>query len=119
MPKSKMSEKRIHPRIERRLPINLAVNGYDFVTSTENLSCLGAYCRINKYVPPFTRVAVKLSLPQFSKQAPLPVECSGVIVRSEDDNQTGKFNVAIFFNQINESQRKKIARYVNHFLPQS
>jgi hypothetical protein len=117
MPKSKTSERRLHPRVDNQLPINLAINGYDFATATENISCLGAYCRIDKYIPPFTKVSVKLSLPQLSRPGGLPVECKGVIVRSEDDAKSGKFNVAIFFNQINESQRKKIAQYVNRFLP--
>ena len=118
MIKKKAIERREHPRIDHRLPIKVAANGYDFATTTENISCVGAYCRIEKYVPPFTKVMVRLSLPvktgNISKK--YDVSCKGVLVRAEDE-KSGGFNVAIFFNDITQGQRKIISRYVNQFLP--
>ena len=113
------AERRLHPRICQELPIKVAANGYDFATSTHNVSCLGAYCSINKYVPPFTRVSVKLDLPVKSSAGSknYNVECTGVIVRTEDKTNGG-FNIAIFFNRIKEEEKKKISRYVNQFLPE-
>ena len=118
MAKALKAERREHPRIDRKLPVNIIANGYDFVTVTQNVSAVGAYCRIAKYVPPFTRVAVKLELPMANRPEPTtaPVECKGVIVRTEDE-ASGGFNVAIFFNDIKDSQRSKIAQYVSQFLP--
>jgi len=112
------TERRLHPRLEHRLPLEMAVNGYDFNTQTHNLSCVGAYCRINKYMPPFTKVSIRLNLPKNIGQAQKDrvVECQGVIVRSEDGPEGG-FNVAIFFNQIQDKERMKLSRYVNQFLP--
>ncbi|MBI4708581.1 MAG: PilZ domain-containing protein [Candidatus Omnitrophica bacterium] len=107
-------DKRQHPRIESELPIKVAANGYDFSTTTQNVSCLGAYCTITKYIPPFTKVLIKLTLP--IGKAHTGVNCKGVVVRSEDE-ATGHFNIAIFFNDIKENQRKKIEQYVNQFLP--
>lgn len=111
-------ERRIHPRLAQNLPIKVAVNGYDFSTATENISCVGAYCHITKYVPPFTKVAVKLSLPIATQngQRTNEVKCKGVIVRTEDEESSG-FNIAIFFNDIEESQKKKITQYIDQFLP--
>lgn len=110
-------ERRLHPRLEQKLPLNVAVNGFDFATTTRNISCVGAYCRIDKYMPPFTKIAVKLSLPGKKPGEPHAiVECKGVVVRSEDESDGG-FNIAIFFNQIGEQERKKISRYVSRFLP--
>ncbi len=111
-------ERRLHPRIERALPLKIAANGYDFVTNTHNISCLGAYCHIDKYVPPFTRIAIKLKLAIATKlgRQKFSVECNGVIVRTEDD-LNGGFNVAIFFNRIKDSQRKIISSYISQFLP--
>ena len=110
-------ERRLHPRIDHRLPLNLAVNGYDFSTSTHNISSVGAYCHLDKYMPPFTKIAVKLSLPNKEKAGKNTiVECRGVVVRSEDE-AAGGFNLAIFFNEIRDDQRKKIAHYVSQFLP--
>lgn len=112
-------ERRLYPRIAHALPVNIIANGYDFVTTTQNISCLGAYCHINKYVPPFTKIAVKLSLPivEKKKRKECPVECNGVIVRSLDDS-AGGFNIAVFFNEIKEKQRRVISKYISQFVPQ-
>jgi len=110
-------ERRLHPRLNHKLPLNLGINGYDFSTSTHNLSSVGAYCHIDKYMPPFTKIYVKLSLPNKGKAGKNTiVECSGVVVRTEDEAKGG-FNLAIFFNQIRQEQRKKIAQYISQFLP--
>jgi len=109
-------ERRLHPRVDKQLPVAIAANGYDFITTTRNISCLGAYCRIKKYIPPFTKVYVKLALPSKNKnKVGANVECSGVVVRSEDEN-SGGFNIAIFFNKIKESQRRKISQYISSIL---
>lgn len=61
-------ERRVHPRLDKKLPFKVAANGYDFSTSTQNISCVGAYCQIKKYIPPFTRVSIKLTLPVKTKE---------------------------------------------------
>ncbi len=118
MIKHKKTERRRYPRIEHTLPINIAANGYDFITSTQNISCVGTYCHLDKYVPPFTRISVKMVLPVTvkNKSENISVECKGVIVRSEDEKKGG-FNIAIFFNRIKNNQRNKISQYINQFLP--
>jgi hypothetical protein len=115
--KALKKERRQFPRADTNLPINVIANGYDFSTSTQNVSCVGAYCHVDKYVPPFTRVMVKLALPIASnKSNGAKVECKGVIVRTEDEVRGG-FNLAIFFNAIKETDRQKISRYIRQFLP--
>ncbi|MDO8662705.1 MAG: PilZ domain-containing protein [Candidatus Omnitrophota bacterium] len=112
-------ERRVHPRLQQNLPFKVAANGYDFSTTTENISCLGAYCQINKYIPPFTRVSIKLTLPIRAKESDkhCTIDCQGTIVRTEDKDKDN-FNIAIFFSRINNSQRKIITEYINQFLPQ-
>jgi c-di-GMP-binding flagellar brake protein YcgR len=119
MTRNRKAERRQYPRIEQRLPIKVAANGYDFVTSTENVSCIGAYCFINKYVPPFTKVMIRLTLPVKSNVSSknYSVECKGVVIRTDDESTDG-FNIAIFFNEIKDGQRKKISQYINQFLPE-
>ncbi len=114
--KMKKEERRLHPRINQQLKINVAANGYDFVSNTHNISCLGAYCTIDKYVPPFTKISIKLSLPltQNGIREYYDINCNGVIVRTEDET-SGKFNVAIFFNKIKELPRQKIIQYIKQF----
>lgn len=110
-------ERRQHPRIEKQLPLELIANGYDFITTTQNVSCVGAYCHIDKYLPPFTKVAVKMDLPIIAggESKNCDVECKGVVVRSEDDNKGG-FNIALFFNEIANNQQKKVSQYLSQFL---
>lgn len=112
-----IKERRIHPRLAHKLPLNLAVDGYDFSTVSHNISSVGAYCHLDKYMPPFTKIAVKLSLPNRDQAGKSTiVECRGVVVRTEDETRGG-FNLAIFFNEIRPDQRKKIAQYISQFLP--
>ncbi len=118
--KSKKTERRQFPRISQTLPLRIAANGYDFATNTQNVSCVGAYCHLDKYIPPFTKIAVKVTLPTMvsGRMKNIDVECNGVIVRTEDENKGG-FNIAVFFNGIKGSQRKKISQYINQFLPKN
>jgi hypothetical protein len=51
-----------------------------------------------------------------TKKELVNIECKGVIVRAIDEAQGG-FNVAIYFNEINERQQQKITKYINQFLP--
>jgi len=112
------AERRQYPRIKGECPLNIAVNGYDFTTTTQDISCIGTYCHINRYIPPFTKIMVKLNLPITHENGNTNccVECKGVVVRTEDE-KNGGFNIAIFFNQIKENQRHKISQYISQFLP--
>lgn len=111
-------EKRRYPRVEKRLPLKIAANGYEFVTTTQNISCVGAYCHVNKYIPPFTKIMVRLTLPIMTnnENKNYSLECKGVVVRTEDVEEGG-FNIALFFNEIRNNQRRKISQYLSKFLP--
>jgi len=113
-------ERRENPRIAQSLPLSIAANGYNFSTTSQNVSCVGTYCTVEKYIPPFTKLAVRLSLPvsNAGQQKKLCIETKGVVVRSED-SPDGRFNIAIFFNEIKDAQRKKISQYVSQFLSAS
>ncbi len=111
------SDRRLHPRLDHGMPISVMTDGYDFMSTTRNISCLGAYCHIEKYVPPFTRLSIKLQLPVKPRASrKLQVACKGVVVRTDDD-PSGGFNIAVFFNDIKPTQQHRIAEYINQFLP--
>jgi len=113
----KSKERRQHPRLDQKLPLDLSIDGYDFSTSTRNISCVGAYCHLDRYMPPFTKISVKLSLPVKGRAGKNQiVECKGVVVRTEDEIDGG-FNLAIFFNEMHKEQRNKITHYISQFLP--
>lgn len=118
MPKHNIKiERRRYPRIKKELPLKIEADGYDFVTDTQNVSCVGAYCRVDKYIPPFTKIAVKITLPIATNDIDknCNVECKGVVVRTEDEKKGG-FNIAIFFNEIANKEREKISQYISQFL---
>jgi c-di-GMP-binding flagellar brake protein YcgR len=113
-------ERRQYPRIKKELPLKIVANGYDFTTETQNISCVGAYCHVDKYIPPFTKVAVKIALPLMTTDEAnnCDIECKGIVIRTEDEKKGG-FNIAIFFNEIKNRQRQKISQYISKFLPKN
>ena len=115
-----ITEKRRHPRLEKTLPLKLSSSRQaDIVTQTKNLSCVGAYCTINKPIPLMTKLKITLLLPEKTKRAQeksRKVSCVGVVVRSEESPQKGIYDVAIFFEQIREKEKVKLEEYINHHL---
>lgn len=110
-------ERRRHPRINESVPFTIRSEGFDAVTETMNLSCLGAYCQLTKYIPLMTSLKITLALSRDDQTNAIEyAECKGVVVRVEEvgsQSQGGKaYNTAIYFNEIEESQKQKIARLV-------
>lgn len=109
-------ERRRYPRIEKSLPLKLSSDEYDIITQTKNISCIGAYCSVDRFIPLWTKLSIILLLPSASKRNPnIKVKCKGVVVRTEKDPQ-GNFNIAIYFNEITQAQKNKILKYVNQHL---
>ena len=111
-------ERRRFPRTPKNLAIKLEDQQVDFVTETKNISCIGAYCQIDSYLPILTKLKITLLLPK-SKGAKTTkhIACEGTVVRverSSDPLETNKYNVAIYFNQISGADMKLIDRYVKN-----
>jgi len=106
-------EKRGHLRINKFLPLKIKKAEFDIVTETKNISISGIYCSVDRYLAPYTRLAIQLFLP--SKRKTEQVNCKGVIVRTEE-NLDKTYNIAIYFNEIKRLDQKKISRYVDYHL---
>ncbi|MFH1202300.1 MAG: PilZ domain-containing protein [Candidatus Omnitrophota bacterium] len=112
-------EKRRHPRIEKNVPLKIKDEQFDIITETKNISCSGAYCQVNKFLPAMTKVRVTLLLPLLSvnnKIITKKIRCKGIVVRSEPDKPVlvnEKYSIAIFFNDISAKDMANIAEYVN------
>jgi len=107
-------ERRRHPRVDERLEFKLKAEDFDLVTETINLSCLGAYCQLNNHIPLMTTLKIALALPYGDQGNEFDyVECSGVVVRVEEvfsqANVDSIYNTAVYFNEIGESEKEKIA----------
>jgi len=107
MVKAKFKEKRKHPRIKQILPLSICLKDIDFITQTKNISSGGAYCHIDRYIKPLTKLSVCISLPDTKEK----ISCKGVVVRTEDAAPTG-YNTAIFFNEISKRVLDKLKYYV-------
>lgn len=117
------SERRRHARLDKNVAIKLKDKDVDFVTETKNISCLGAYCQVDAYLPVLTKIRITLLLPKTkTSKSARHITCEGTIVRIEkmgDPIEQNKYNVAIYFNQISKGDMKFIDSYVKNHLLQS
>ncbi len=112
------AERRKHPRTESALPLKIFKKGLDVITESRNISCSGVYCRVSKPLPMMSKIGLTLLLPACRKNKlnTEKVKCNGVVVRSEpeivEEADSACQNVAIFFTDLSNKDRNKIAEYV-------
>ena len=114
-------EKRRSPRVESNIPLKISSEDFDIVTESKNLSSSGAYCTVDRYLEPMTKLKIHLLLP-FKKKDKIiakKISCSGVVVRTQANPEGKNFNTAIYFNEIEEKNRKIIAEHVAALLKDS
>ncbi|MBN2119467.1 MAG: PilZ domain-containing protein [Candidatus Omnitrophica bacterium] len=114
-----IKEKRKYPRVVKTIPLKLSSHQTDIVTQTKNISCIGAYCSINKPLPLMTKLKITLLLPEKEKDykdTSKKVNCLGIVVRSEKATHKDDYDIAIFFEQIREKEKLKLEEYINHHL---
>ncbi len=113
-----IKERRRYPRLSKSLPLKISSQDFDIVTQTKNISCIGAYCSVNTYIAPMSKLKITLLLPEknnSSKQISKKVNCIGVVVRTEKAHSKN-YNIAIFFEQIQERERVKLENYIQQHL---
>ena len=102
---SSENERRTHERVSLEIPVELetipvSISDGARNSITKNISFSGVNCKINKYLPPFTQVEVKLLLPQNDTiQAPRHLSIQGTIVRiepAEEKEGCSEYHIAIF-----------------------
>ncbi|MCA9407077.1 MAG: PilZ domain-containing protein [Candidatus Omnitrophica bacterium] len=118
--KRSSQERRQNPRIENNVPLKICCDNGDFVTETGNISRSGAYCKVNRYIEPMTKLKIQLLIPLKSgnKITTKKISCQGVIVRIESADKEQEYNIAIFFNDISQRDAENIADYVSTYLEQ-
>jgi hypothetical protein len=109
------SERRRHPRLEHSVPVKISSGDIDIVTETTNLSCSGAFCQINKYIAPMTKLKLNLLLPmrKSSKIVTKRIHCEGVVVRTQSSGDGDFFQTAIFFSDISPRDSQTISEFVD------
>ena len=115
----KREERRRYPRIQKNIPLKIQKDNFDFVGQTQDISCIGAYCTVNKNIPLFSVISIVLLLPlkKNNKSNVCSVHCKGVIVRNELNPQNNKeYQIAIYFNDLRQSDKVKLSKYVQQHL---
>ena len=110
-------ERRGYPRASA----DFALRIHDAISIIEarvqDISCSGLYCQIKKTIPVMTKVAVFLLLPDPDRGGVdlREIRCQGVVVRSQPRAERDElfYDTAIFFTELKENDKEKIARYVN------
>ncbi len=114
-PSHQGSERRRHFRLEHNVPVKISSADLDIVTETSNLSCSGAFCRINKFLAPMTKLKLNLLLPirKNNKIVTKRIHCEGVVVRTESVPNGEYFQTAIFFSDISPKDSQVIHDFVD------
>ncbi len=113
-------ERRKQPRVSAGLPVKLGSDRTTLITQTKNISTLGLFCRVDAEFPLMTRISVTLFAPvptAAGKTVTRKVNCDGIVIRSERVSDAAGavfYNLAVYFSELNEAQRKIIDRYVQH-----
>lgn len=94
-------ERRKYPRIKKDLPLKLSHQEFDIITQTENLSCTGAYCKVNRLIPLMTKLKITILLPlertKKSHSENTKVVCRGVVVRAEKKMRKSLFSIILLY----------------------
>ena len=106
-------EKRRYPRLEKNLPIKIRAQDFDIVTQTKNISAIGVYCQLDKYIAPMTHLSIVLLLPVSAGKV-TKIQCEGIVARITEITQDKElaYNIAIFLNDISDKNINKISKYI-------
>lgn len=108
-----MDERRLAPRIDHKIPVVVRQRRRVFRVQTKNLSATGAYCTFPSFVPPMTKLKVRLRLDMGTQKQ--TITGHGVVVRVNPPSfrrQCSAYHVAIFFSDLSNEDRTTVARYV-------
>ena len=114
------SERRRAPRVTERVALAITEAGVSLQTETKNLSTSGAYCTLDRFLPPMTKLQLVLELPNPS--GPVHVRCTGIVVRVEPvvaHADRTRYHVAVFFTDLAQRDREAIAAFVRQRLSAS
>lgn len=110
-------EKRRHFRVDYSVPLKISGDNGDILTETKNISCSGAFCRMNQRLEPMTKLKVHLLLPlqKSNKVTTKKITCQGVVVRAQASGEE-YYDTAIFFSDIAPKDSQTISEFVESML---
>ena len=111
-------EKRQHLRLEHQIPVKISSDHGDILTETKNLSCSGAYCRVNQRLEPMTKLKIHLLLPlrKAEKVTTKRIACQAVVVRVQATENENYYDTAIFFSDITPKDIRTINEFIESMM---
>lgn len=113
-------ERRRLPRVPTDLPLRLTFKDRTIETRIQDLSGSGIRFRAPAALPILSRVQIALELPDGTPGQPgASIAITGVVVRCREGEAQGesRYDTAIFFEDLSESARARLARFVSLRLP--
>ena len=110
-------ERRQAPRTLEQITVAMLDGSREFRTETKNLSASGAYCTLDRFIPPMSKLQLTFELPQGGRK--VKIRCAGVVVRIEPvvvNAEQMRYYVALFFTELSERHRAAISRFVRERL---
>ena len=114
---SKIRERRTAPRVTERVPLAIGEADGRLQTETNNLSASGAYCTLDRFIAPMTKLQLQIALPGGARRG--MIRCRGVVVRVEpvvSIPHGGRYHMAILFTDLAARDRSAIAQFVTRRL---
>ena len=114
-------ERRQAPRVAERVAVAISSSdGEAIQAETQNLSTTGAYCLLDRFIAPLTKLELAFELPNGARRT--RIRGTGVVVRVEPritEGSQSHYYVAIFFSEMSERHRDAISKFVRRRLPSS
>lgn len=84
------------------------------MTESADISANGIFCKSDTYIPTFREVEINVIIPDHtsSDSRKTDIRCSGVVVRCEKERTGDHYEVALYFTDINLSDRARIRKYL-------
>jgi hypothetical protein len=109
------TERRRAPRIQTSFPVAIHDGIQAGETTLQNISSSGAYCTVDRFIAPMTKLQLAFDIPH----SDIHIECTGIVVRTSPQaksDQSPRYDIAIFFSDISDRQRRKLADYIDQRL---
>jgi hypothetical protein len=111
----KKEDRRRDPRYDRSFLLHVGSDSQEGLRAESiNISTRGLYCKVPRYVHPYSKLRVALELP-FVSRGPEKVECEGVVVRVDPETELPgirDYRLAIYFLNLDKSSAHLISDYI-------
>lgn len=109
-------ERRRSIRIDEALPFRVGTEGYEIQATSLNISSTGVMCFLEKDIPVMTKLSLAIPLDGVEARSGGSahiLRVKGVVVRKEKETATERFQVAIFFSDMNDPDRHSLDRFIS------